>query len=235
MVMDRDLDWDGLVNARDLGGLPTTDGGRTRRGAVVRSEALDRLTEAGWAALRGHGIRTIVDLRNDDERGATHPPTDLTTVRVPLDALTSDTFSDEHGDVDGTALWLRRYLEDAPRAAAEVVGAIAGAEPGGVLVHCAGGRDRTGLVAMLLLALAGVLPEEIAADYEHSAERLHDRLVELGHGWQEAAINAVLERHGTTTRDCVLDTLDWLDVQPYLLAGGLEASDIAALRRRILS
>src|SRR6185436_14450338 len=64
----RDLDWDGCVNARDLGGLPTVDGGITRRGVLVRSEAVERLSADGWRALRDHGVRTIIDLREDDER-----------------------------------------------------------------------------------------------------------------------------------------------------------------------
>ena len=65
--MDRNLDWEGCFNARDLGGLRTVDGRETRWGAVVRSESLDLLTPAGWSALRAYGIRTIVDLRNDHE------------------------------------------------------------------------------------------------------------------------------------------------------------------------
>jgi hypothetical protein len=71
--VERHLDWEGCRNARDLGGLPAAGGRRTRWGAVVRSDDPARLTAAGWAALRGHGIRTIVDVRND-ERDPTRPP-----------------------------------------------------------------------------------------------------------------------------------------------------------------
>ena len=69
MCMDRNLVWDGIFNARDLGGLRTDDGYRTRWSALVRSDGPDRLTEVGWTALYEHGIRTIIDLRNDDEPG----------------------------------------------------------------------------------------------------------------------------------------------------------------------
>src|SRR5688500_13118153 len=85
---ERHLDWEGCFNVRDLGGLPTRDGRVTRRGAVVRADALDGLTAAGWAALVDHGVRTVVDLRNDDERGAdaaARPP-GLHTVHIALDA-----------------------------------------------------------------------------------------------------------------------------------------------------
>ena len=81
----RYLTWDGCFNARDLGGLPTTDGGTTRWSAVVRSDHLDHLTAAGWAALEAHGIRTIIDLRNDEERPADSAPraAGITTVHGP--------------------------------------------------------------------------------------------------------------------------------------------------------
>ncbi|WP_076843550.1 tyrosine-protein phosphatase [Protofrankia coriariae] len=67
MSAGRDLGWDGCLNVRDLGGLPTQDDRRLRRGALVRSGSIDRLSTAGWSALCSHDIRTIIDLRNDDE------------------------------------------------------------------------------------------------------------------------------------------------------------------------
>ncbi|MBA0124921.1 tyrosine-protein phosphatase [Haloechinothrix sp. YIM 98757] len=63
----RQLDWEGFHNARDLGGLPTLDGHRTRFGAYVRSAEPTLVTEAGWRAALDAGVRTIVDLRNEDE------------------------------------------------------------------------------------------------------------------------------------------------------------------------
>jgi hypothetical protein len=81
------LDWPGAVNARDLGGIPTADGRRTRRGALVRSGALDSLEPEGWAELERFGIRTVVDLRNDGEiKGDLHPrPASVETLQIPLD------------------------------------------------------------------------------------------------------------------------------------------------------
>ena len=87
MTDDRHLDWQGCHNARDLGGLRTADGGETRWGAVVRADAPDQLSADGWAALEAHGIRTIVDLRNDDELrpDLVDRPPGLTTLHLPLD------------------------------------------------------------------------------------------------------------------------------------------------------
>lgn len=66
-VVDRSITWEGFYNARDLGGLATRDGRMTRPGALVRSADLRFVTEAGWRAAYDAGIRTIIDLRNDDE------------------------------------------------------------------------------------------------------------------------------------------------------------------------
>jgi hypothetical protein len=73
----RHLDWDGCFNVRDLGGLRTRDGGTTQWRSVIRADALDGLTAAGWFGLSEYGVRTVIDLPNDAERGpdlAPRPP-----------------------------------------------------------------------------------------------------------------------------------------------------------------
>ena len=97
--------------------------------------------------------------------------------------------------------------------------AIAYARPGGVLYHCMGGRDRTGMITMLVLALVGVAPEDIAADYELSAGLCDDA----------GAISEGLTRAGTTARAELLRTLELVDLN------ALVAADLrAALRARLL-
>jgi protein-tyrosine phosphatase len=217
---ERALAWEGCSNVRDLGGLPTAGGRETAFRAVVRGDSPDQLTAAGWAALNEHGIRTIVDLRNDDELGA--KPAGLEYVHVPLDGVEDAEFWGEwaSGPQFGTPLYYRPHLERFPERNARAVAAIACAEPGGVLVHCVGGRDRTGQITMLLLALAGVSPEEIAADYCLSGQ---------GEG------DAFLAEHGTSATDVIVATLAELDVEAYLLAAGATDADLAALRRRMLA
>ena len=234
--MDRNLDWEGCFNARDLGGLHTVDGGETLRGAVVRSESLDLLTPAGWAALRAYGIRTIVDLRNDHELvGET--PGGLTRVHVPLDDLADEKFwaVTRENDLDGSPLYYRPFLERKPERCAAAVAAVARARPGGVLVHCVGGRDRTGLVVLLLLALAGVEPEEIVADYELSNLRLPACWAARGEEDQRPIIDEILTRKQTSARALLLDLLEWLDAEAYVRSAGLGEAAVAAVRSRLLA
>ena len=232
---DRDLRWEGSFNVRDLGGIRTAGGGETRWGAVVRSDSIDGLTAAGWAALQAHGIRTIIDLRNEGTAKPSLPrPEGIDFTRVPLDTLVGKEWWDQWGHLDGTPLFFRPHLELRPQAAAAAVTAIARARPGGVLVHCGAGRDRTGLVALLLLTLVGVAPEDIAADYELSGTRLTALWAHLGRADEQVVIDRILAREGTTAREALMATLNSFDPDAHLLAAGLNADDLAAVRARLL-
>ena len=233
--MDRHLEWDGCHNVRDLGGLRTRDGGVTRRGAVVRADALDRLTAAGWDDVVGHGVRTVIDLRNEDERSpdAAPRPAAVTTLTLPLDGKADPAWWAEWGSGPqiGSPLYYRSFLERFPERAAAVVRAVATAPAGGVVVHCRAGRDRAGLTAVLLLELARVEHHEIADDYALSVPRVARLFAELGEPDQERDIAAELARRGTTARATILELLASLDVEAHL---GLGERDLAALRRRLL-
>lgn len=167
----RDLDWAGCFNVRDLGGLPTADGGLTAPRRFVRADNLDGLTPEGWAALKEYGVSTVIDLRNEEECAEIERPEGIAFLRVPFDAYASPEWI-ERWDPPGLPRNLVQYLQDYPQAAVDFGKAIEEAGPGVVVVHCAAGRDRTGLASMLLLAHAGVSADVILADYEHSIERL---------------------------------------------------------------
>ena len=88
---DRTLRWDGCINVRDVGGLPTELGGVTRWRALVRADSVRTLTDVGWSSLLGYGVRTIIDLRTPEEcerDPARHVP--LEVVRVPIVGRTPD-------------------------------------------------------------------------------------------------------------------------------------------------
>ena len=234
----RHLAWEGCFNVRDLGGLRTTDGRRTRSGRVVRADSLETLTASGWAALSARGVRTVIDLRNEDERGADAAPrpATVTTVHVPLDGSEDREFWDtwDSGPQFATPLYYGPHLQRFPERSVAVLAAIARAEPGGVVFHCASGRDRAGQVTMLLLALVGVAVEEIAADYGLSAERLTARYAARGEPDQGPLVEAFLADRGTSAVELITALLRDLDVEATLLDAGLTSQDVSALRRRLL-
>ena len=183
----------------------------TRRGALVRSEAVDRLTPAGWEALRAHGVRTIIDLRNDDER--VENAGGVETIHIPLDGLDEDPdfWADwMNGPQFGTPLYYGPFMERFPDRIDQVLDAIEQAPPGGVLFHCVGGRDRTGLVAIAALAAARVPPDVIADDYALAAERAHTH---------DPMYDEFLAGRGTSSRELVLDLVASLELdRPALRA-----------------
>lgn len=190
----RDLVWDGCLNVRDLGGLPTADGGETRFGSIVRADSVRQLSGEGWQALVGHGVRTVIDLRGDHER-EDDPPAELPVevVHVPfMEASDSEwdeiaeeleTANATPDDVAATRDAYLIFLEHFRANVAAAFAAVADAPDGAVVIHCVGGKDRTGLLCAFLLQLAGVPDDEIADDYALSEERLLPR----HQGWLDAA------------------------------------------------
>ena len=225
-MKDRILLWDGCNNVRDLGGLRTGDGRMTLWRAIVRSDTPARLTEAGWSELYAHGIRTIITLRThgmtEDELDFTSPYPDIATVQAAIEDITDKEFLQKWAATNlwGTPLYYKDALQRWPERHAAVISAVAQAQPGGVLFHCIRGHDRTGIIALLLLALAGVTPDDIIADYELSPDPDRDEL---------------LAREHSTVRDAILGALAELDqIDSYLRLGGASQDDLAAVRRRLL-
>jgi protein-tyrosine phosphatase len=191
-----------------------------------------------WSDLKAHGIRTIVDLRNDDELGisADRRQADVNLKHVPLDDLADESFWGywTSGPQFGTPLYYRPFLERKPERCAAAVATVARADPGGVVINCGGGRDRTGLVALLLLALVGAEPDEIASDYELSYERMRSLYAEHGEEDQGPMIREYLRGEKTSARGIILDILATMDLKSSLLAAGLTHDDASAVRNRLL-
>ncbi len=222
---ERSLTWDGCTNVRDLGGLRTSDGRLTHYGTLIRSDTPSRLTAAGWSALHAYGIRTIVTLythgMTEEALVFSSPYPDLTTIRVAIEDITDREFAQQWASSDlwSTPLYYNDALQRWPERHAAAISAIARAQPGGILFHCARGHDRTGIIALLLLALAGVTPDDIIADYELSTDPVRDDL---------------LAQRNTSTHEVILDVLAGLDVASYLSAAGVTLHDLNAIRQRLL-
>lgn len=233
MLRSRDLVWDGLLNVRDLGGHRTEDGAETRYGEIVRADTVRRLTDEGWQTLLDYGIRTIVDLRTDEELQA-DPPAELpvTVVHVPFLRDDHEVFKEVEEAAsraldyatatrDVYLIFLERFRTNV----AAAVTTIADAPEGGVVVHCMGGKDRTGLVTAFLLRLSGVSIEEIAADYALSEERLRPRHDAWLANAETEAERERLRRIAATPAESMIGVLEELErrhgsVENYLRAGG---------------
>jgi protein-tyrosine phosphatase len=242
----RDLDWDGCLNVRDLGGHRTTDGGETRFGEIVRADSIRQLSDDGWRAAVDYGVRTIVDLRMDAELEA-DPPAEL-----PVDVLHLPFFSEDEdvfAEVEAASVaapdaasatravylvFLERFRPNVAAAFA----AVAHAPDGGVVVHCMGGKDRTGMLVALLLHVAGVDDAQIAADYALSQERLRSRheawLAEAGTEAERERVRRVT----ATPADAMLGVLTEVErrygsVEAYLRVAGVGDEELELARKRL--
>jgi protein-tyrosine phosphatase len=246
----RDLVWDGCLNVRDLGGLPTTDGGETRRGAVVRADSVRLLSDDGWRALVDHGIRLVVDLRGAHELEE-DPPAELPVevVHVPfmeasdaeweeiaaeLESANAEAPDDATANRDAYLIFLEHFKDNV----AASLRAVAQAPEEGVVIHCVGGKDRTGLLTAFLLHVAGVDEKTIARDFALSEERLRER----HEGWFAAAESEEelqrLRRISQTRPETMLGVFAELErryggVEEYLRETGVSDEELALVRARL--
>lgn len=226
-----------LLNARDLGGYPTVDGAVTKRRSLLRADDLAQLSPAGLAALADYGIETVLDLRWPEEIAAAPSPVPGQLPHIHYASVSLLTESPAEwgalGGYCGKEQWKCTVLERLQPQLRRALAVIAAAGSGPLLFHCVAGKDRTGVIAALLLALADVLPSVIAADYAASTGNLRE---------------AYLRRHGDGDPVTVMETvrcpeqavynmLEYLDhaggTRAYLGRIGLEEAEISRLRARL--
>jgi protein tyrosine/serine phosphatase len=237
-----ELSWEGCLNIRDLGGHPTEDGTTTRHGVVVRGDDVGRLTTPGWEELVEYGVRTIIDLRRDEERVTPLPgglPVTLLHLPVVVDFGVPqwEEFGRGVDPPDFTrfvyAELLRRFQERFGR----VISVIATAEER-VLVHCQSGKDRTGIVVALLLRLAGVGVDTIAADYARTAENLSSHFEAWFAEAPDEDTRVLRTRLAASRAESMLGVLEELDdvwggAESYLLSAGTPTEHLEHLRQRL--
>jgi protein-tyrosine phosphatase len=231
----RRIELAGVLNFRDVGGYPVAGGGSVRWRTLFRSDALHGLDPAGLAAVTDLRLRTVVDLRTQLELD--HAPSPVSGRATHISMLT--------GDFQGVPFELGalyRYFVD--ECGGQIVAAIAGlcaddALP--ALVHCSAGKDRTGVVIALILAVLGVPDELIAADYALSGLYLDpDQTPAIGQlsastGLGEELTRALL----SSPPELILEVLERVravtgSVDGYLRAHGLTGSGLARLRAALI-
>jgi protein tyrosine/serine phosphatase len=231
------LDWPGCHNVRDVGGLPTADGGRIRDGALIRSDSLRYLSPEGVGAVRRAGVGRILDLRSKEE--VARDPTPFTG-----DPLTAHTSLQDPADPpqDGSTIVqvCIDMLDLHPELFAAAVLAIAEAPAGAVVVHCHGGKDRTGMVVALALSVAGVPQKEIVADYFLTQERLAAQLAEQLAAEPDESLHPQMIEFRDTRAESLVAILDHLNKtyggpERYLRHGGLSTQQLAVLRARLVA
>ncbi len=237
--MPTPLSWPDCRNVRDLGGLPTAGGGRIRERALIRADSLTRLTDEGVAQVKAAGVRRIVDLRNIDE-AVSHPfagELDLYLLAPLIDPARepdrNKTAERTLGDIYCSS------LQRNARSIVEGVVAIADAPEGLVLVHCAVGKDRTGMIVALVLSVAGVADDVIAEDYAYSHHGLQAEHEEFLATLTDEALRRKASERMSARPQTMAQLLSfvreqWGDAAGYLRAHGVTDEQIERLRARLV-
>ncbi len=236
------LDWPDLKNARDLGGLPLTGGRTTRHGALVRCDSPTALTVTGIERVRAYGVRRVIDLRLPREVEEQPSPFAGDAIYehrslIDIEAEIAAGY-DYRTEPTPAEVYQGSLVRNAVRIVS-IVGAIADAPDGAVLVHCEAGKDRAGIVVALVLQAMGVPDDEIVADYAVSDTNLRARLeVFLAEARDEED-----RGHIRLWRGCVPETMEaflahvhevYGGAEPYLLGQGLPKGQLDRLRERLV-
>jgi protein-tyrosine phosphatase len=247
VAAERRVPFEGVTNFRDLGGYPTTDGRRTRWGLVFRSDALHRFTSEDRRLYEVLGLHAVYDLRGDEERDLhpnPFPSVEISLLSRPADASPPDR-SDREDAVAGEQMLRDMYgglLAHAGPTFGRLLGGLAEPDALPAVIHCTGGKDRTGMTAALLLELLGVPRQQVLDDYELTSQyRLREHQTEsyegmLAAGMAPEAAAAVLG----CPRWAMAGALKELDdtyggINAYLTGpAGLDPATLERLRRALI-
>jgi protein-tyrosine phosphatase len=243
VVAERRVAFSGITNLRDLGGYPTANGGVTRWGRVFRADALHKLTPDDLEAFHELNVATVYDLRGDVERDEFPGPVPSLHVSIvgrPRDVAPPPP-PPEMTTRDGEELLRDLYVGALTHSAIEIGTILRGlADPTRTpaVFHCHGGKDRTGLVAAVLLLALGVDGDTVLDDYEATSryrrpEHQHDSLANmLQAGISPEAAAGVLGTPRWAMAAAVDRLLNTPDGVEGFLAGpaGLDPAELAALR-----
>ncbi len=243
----RHIELERVFNFRDLGGYPTRDGRTTKWQTLFRADGIHRLSEADVDTLRPLGLRTIIDLRTPDEIEE-HG-------RFPLDSYAATYHHQPVLDVIWTPEQIERFGESptflvdryremlviGDRALGESLRLFGAGETYPAVFHCAAGKDRTGILAALVLGLLGVPDDVIAEDYALSRDGMA-RMIE----WMKESFPEARERLAagpsplaSAEPETILALLDHIraeqgSLEEFVRTLGVEADHIAGMRAALV-
>jgi len=208
----RKLPFDGCFNFRDLGGYPTDGGRRTRWRRLFRADGLSRLTENDLTTLASLEIVTVIDLRTDleaDTQGRFPQDVDgVTYHHLPLtDTLPGEEQAPDWGDAAFVTARYRRMLSEGTAVIVEAVRLLADPANLPAVFHCSVGKDRTGVLAAVVLGFLQVPEATIVEDYALSRAAMLDILGRLRREFPDAT--DIVERYAPVI----------LSVQPAAMRG----------------
>ncbi|PCH68608.1 MAG: protein tyrosine phosphatase [Rhodobacteraceae bacterium] len=242
----RHLPIPGSYNIRDLGGYRTKGGDVIRWRRFLRADSLHRLDNSGLDHLLGEGLTTVIDLRTRAEvNDAPNPFRDTSAVTFHNLPLFDDLAPAALGraEVQSTDPLLEFYLtalHSRQGAIRDILGVMSQTNDGAVMFNCTAGKDRTGIVAALLLGIAGVSRADIVADYVLTADLIPELVAEFldlsRQRGGDVESYARMLRSPASTMSAALDSIEseFGDIRGYLAASGVNADQISALETRLI-
>lgn len=241
----RRIELDTCFNFRDMGGYPTPGGGRVRWHTLYRSDTLHRLEGDALEHFAGLGLRSVVDLRHDHERDrhGRFPDAGLPII-VHEVALVDDAGEGTTDAAPMPATTGEAYIGMAQRGHRRIARAVSLlGQPGALpaVFHCTAGKDRTGVVAALVLRVLGVGDDDIVADY-----LLTGRSAKARYEWLETAdpayhafLMSLPEHIRNIDPEAIPTLLGWVDrefggAEQFLVAGGTDPADLDRLRAELV-
>ncbi|WP_117168507.1 tyrosine-protein phosphatase [Paraliobacillus sediminis] len=240
MVKNAKLNWvrlplESVENCRELGGYNTQYGEQTKWHELLRSSDMSKLTQNDIDFFRAYGVKTVIDLRGEDE--TQESPNVLineefcTYYNFPLitEQVSNIAFSTEKvfmGD------FYVKLLEN-NKVISQIFDRIAHAEDGAIIFHCAAGKDRTGILAMLLLSLAGVEKKDILSNYEVSYTNL-ESMHNLDKLYKDVPMELIYSKREYLEKAYDYLITNYETVEQYLLAKGVDQETITVVKTRIV-
>lgn len=234
----------GAFNFRDLGGYEALDGSTVRTGVLFRSDDLARLTEADLDIFGALGIRLVIDLRTPEEVESRGSFTDHGHTAAYINLPLMDISASPREPRESERYLVDRYrqilIEGAPQFV-KVLDRLSNSEAVPAVFHCAVGKDRTGLIAMLCLGLLGVSDEQIAFDYSLTTQSVATLIEWLEREHPEVAetVKSLPKAMMSSNASTMLETISWLKAgfgsfEGYAAYAGIPARQVSQLRQLLL-